>query len=125
MAGYDFIPIAIDSFGFTSMDHLSSDATDLAWAFAAALSGVVGDPGIQSDGGIELTPLREEGLPSRWRAPSGHAIECPRIYHKSYGFGYGSTDISIWLSLAVITTYGAVVILYVAYIIVTGHTSIA
>jgi hypothetical protein len=41
------------------------------------------------------------------------------------GYGYGATDISIRLSVAVMVTYCMITILYVSYIITTGHTSIA
>ncbi|USP74327.1 hypothetical protein yc1106_01601 [Curvularia clavata] len=43
----------------------------------------------------------------------------------SYGYGYGATDTSIRLSVAVIIAYCIIAILYVIYIIATGHTSIA
>jgi hypothetical protein len=43
----------------------------------------------------------------------------------SYGYGYGADDTSIRLSVAVITTYCIITLLYVTYIITTGHTSVA
>ncbi|XPS70284.1 hypothetical protein M3J09_002512 [Ascochyta lentis] len=41
------------------------------------------------------------------------------------GFGYGSTDTSIKLSLAVTISYCLIVVIYLTYTIATGHTSIA
>jgi hypothetical protein len=41
------------------------------------------------------------------------------------GYGYGATDTSIRLSVAVMLTYCIITIVYVSYIIITGHTSIA
>lgn len=43
----------------------------------------------------------------------------------SHGFGYGPTDTASKLSAAVIATYCLISLLFVAYIIITGHTSIA
>lgn len=42
-----------------------------------------------------------------------------------YGYGYGATDMSIRLSVAVLTAYCIIAFLYVIYIIATGHTSTA
>lgn len=41
------------------------------------------------------------------------------------GYGYGSQDMSIRLSVAIMVAYCVITIAYVAYIISTGHTSIA
>lgn len=40
------------------------------------------------------------------------------------GYGYGSTEMSMRLSLAVIISYCLITILYVTYILATGHTSV-
>jgi hypothetical protein len=47
------------------------------------------------------------------------------ITDKIFGFGYGSTDTPSKLAVAVITAYCLISLLFVAYIITTGHTSIA
>jgi hypothetical protein len=48
-----------------------------------------------------------------------------RIVRKITGYGYGGTGTSTQLSLAVIVAYCFITIIYIAYIVVTGHTSIA
>jgi hypothetical protein len=48
-----------------------------------------------------------------------------RIVRKTTGYGYGGTGTSTQLSLAVIAAYCFITIVYVIYIVVTGHTSIA
>jgi hypothetical protein len=48
-----------------------------------------------------------------------------RITRLNTGYGYGGTGTSTQLSLAVIIAYCVITIAYVAYIIVTGHTSVA
>jgi hypothetical protein len=48
-----------------------------------------------------------------------------RIVRKITGYGYGGTGTSTQLSLAVIVAYCFITIIYIVYIVVTGHTSIA
>jgi hypothetical protein len=55
----------------------------------------------------------------------GSDITLYRVDMINYGFGYGIRDIPAQLSIAVITAYCLITILYVGYIIATGHTSIA
>jgi hypothetical protein len=42
-----------------------------------------------------------------------------------YGYGYGTTNTSVHLAVAVITTYCIIVIVYMAYTLITGSTSTA
>jgi hypothetical protein len=48
-----------------------------------------------------------------------------RIDTINYGFGYGTRDTPTNLSVTAITAYCLIVIIYISYIIITGHTSIA
>jgi hypothetical protein len=48
-----------------------------------------------------------------------------RIVKTITGYGYGSTDTSTLLSLAVIITYCFITVAYITYTIFTGHTSVA
>jgi hypothetical protein len=48
-----------------------------------------------------------------------------KIDETIYGFGYGSTDTPTQLSLAVIVVYCLVTMMYLVYINITGHTSMA
>jgi hypothetical protein len=41
------------------------------------------------------------------------------------GYGYGATDISTRLSVAVMIAYCLITLIYISYTIITGHTSIA
>lgn len=42
-----------------------------------------------------------------------------------WGYGYGSRSTSVWLAMAVITTYCVITIAYIAYMLITGSTSTA
>ncbi|KAF2994981.1 hypothetical protein E8E13_003670 [Curvularia kusanoi] len=48
-----------------------------------------------------------------------------RIETVKEGFGYGTRDRSAQLSVAVITAYCLVTLIYIGYIVITGHVSIA
>ncbi|KAL1604328.1 hypothetical protein SLS59_004124 [Nothophoma quercina] len=53
------------------------------------------------------------------------AITSFNITSRIYGYGYGATSTSLRLSVAVMIAYCLTTFLYLVYIIVTGHTSVA
>jgi hypothetical protein len=90
--------------------------------FAAALSWVPGQ-----DTNAVRDPLVEDMIEGKdWSSmknPTSYTSF--RILSMITGYGYGGSDTSTQLSLAVIVAYCFITIAYVTYIIVTGQTSVA
>ncbi|KAI8931208.1 hypothetical protein NX059_011557 [Plenodomus lindquistii] len=66
----------------------------------------------------------------------GHGVSTPtkddpssspsfKIESSELGYGYGSSQVSVQLAVAVIVTYCLITLTYLTYINVTGHTSLA
>lgn len=113
----------VSSLGLPCTESNSGDVHHLALCFAAALSWIPaslrlanGDSGIEYEvyKGYNHSDLNESSILSTYE-----------FIETIDGYGYGATDTSIRLSVAVMLTYCIITILYVSYIIITGHTSIA
>jgi hypothetical protein len=125
-------PIIIDPEGITTL-YISPNDTHpnyghkpsviIVAAFADALSWVPGR-GVLTSIDKYITPDMIEGKNSSSIRDSTSYMSF-RIIETITGYGYGGTGTSIQLSLAVIVAYCFITILYVSYIIVTGHTSVA
>jgi hypothetical protein len=121
-------PITIDpgSIARLSVPFVPNDASDflsqnIVTGFVAALSRV---PGQDAYDGDDFYLDRIEGKPSTSTTDS-RSYTPFRINSKFTGYGYGGTDTAVQLSLAVIIAYCLITVVYVTYIMVTGHTSIA
>ncbi|CAN9081871.1 unnamed protein product [Alternaria alternata] len=69
----------------------------------------------------------EQG-PMVWYPPPGVDVANTTAFKftlTDYGYGYGNRSTSIYLAMAVITTYCIITIIYLIYAIVTGSTSTA
>ncbi|KAF1849640.1 uncharacterized protein K460DRAFT_298249 [Cucurbitaria berberidis CBS 394.84] len=113
----------VSSLGLPCTKLNSGDIHNLALCFAAALSWIPasvrlasGDFGINYElyKGYNGSELNDSSRLSTFK-----------LIETIDGYGYGATDTSIRLSVAVILTYCIITIVYVSYIIITGHTSIA
>ncbi|KAJ4350756.1 hypothetical protein N0V95_004433 [Ascochyta clinopodiicola] len=122
-------PITIDPKDIISLNNpcmdkglkdLRANSKDLALCFAATIAQIPGLDGhrrfneASTISGYNLSELSDST-----------PFSLMKIDEVLTGFGYGSTDTSIKLSLAVIISYCVIVVFYVTYIIATGHTSIA
>jgi hypothetical protein len=101
-----------------SPDMFSHAEDSLGIAMAYALAGIPSRVGLNKNvndfKGYDLSQLE------------GHSDITPfRIDTVNYGFGYGTRDTPTNLSVTAITAYCLIVVIYIGYIIITGHTSIA
>jgi hypothetical protein len=121
-------PIVINPEGITTLrtveilDNKESPTTYIVPAFAAALSWIPGQNAHAIGDPLSFDMVEEKDLSSTKDPASYTSFRVDSIIT---GYGYGGTDTSTQLSLAVILTYCIITIVYVAYTIVTGHTTIA
>jgi hypothetical protein len=94
---------------------------NLATAFALAIARIPDVPVVKSPYGDYIAGLEHE-MPSGRDAVN---ITTFRYTMVDYGFGYGTRSISIYLAMAVMITYCAITISYIAYTIATGKSSTA
>lgn len=98
-----------------TMTSLRKDWLGIAMAYA--LAAVPGD---------ELNGNRYDVTVFNLSQLEGHSDITPfRIDTINYGFGYGTRDTTTNLSVTAIAAYCLIVVVYVSYIITTGHISIA
>lgn len=117
-------PITVDASNIESLNSVDltykiQSNLDFAFLWVAALAQVPRQqPGeirdTISDGKSHMSDSQDNA--------SNASYTVTTLFH---GFGYGSTDTPSKLSAAVITAYCLISLLFVAYIITTGHTSIA
>lgn len=124
LADSNLTPITIDSEGLTltqeEWEYVVPESASIAALFMGALTKV--------PGGDELDLLGEQTMADMvkgYDSPIMNTSTTIKIDATISGFGYGSTDTTTRLSLAVITAYCMITVLYMAYIITTGRTSIA
>jgi hypothetical protein len=121
-------PIVIDPEGITTLrtvllsENESFRAANIVSAFAAALSWIPGRDAHAVDDHISVSMFEEKDLLSTKDSASYMPFQVDSIIT---GYGYGGTDTSTQLSLAVMIAYCFITIVYITYIIITGHTSIA
>lgn len=97
-------------------------AVTIVAGFAVALSWVPGQYIYSANRRIPLDTIEGLDFSSIIDPTSNTPL---RIVKTITGYGYGSTDTSTLLSLAVIITYCFITVAYITYTIVTGHTSVA
>ena len=135
LARVDTRPIAIDLQDMPSLN--SADALDiwtnsgtistlgLGLAFATAISSL---PGSSRPGRNYTSSSWRYDLANGYNRTvliGSQAITSFNITSRIYGYGYGATSTSLRLSVAVMIAYCITTFLYLVYIIVTGHTSVA
>jgi hypothetical protein len=117
----DLRPVTIDpsnieflhSANFTF--EVSGNPITLAWVWVATLASI---PAQQED----RYSRKLIYMSNAERNASKASYTITTVFH---GFGYGPTDTASKLAAAVIATYCLISFLFIAYIITTGHTSIA
>lgn len=119
-------PEAIPKLHISPNQSLASNSLDLPVTimagFAFALSWVPGQYIYSVDRYISQDTI--EGMNSS-SIKDSTSFTPFRIVKTITGYGYGSTDTSTLLSLAVIITYCFITVAYITYTIFTGHTSVA
>jgi hypothetical protein len=116
-------PGFISSLGLPCTPSNSGDVHHLALCFAAALSWIPASLRLASGAlGIEYQVYKGY---NHSELDVSSILSSYELVETIDGYGYGTTDTSIRLSVAVMLTYCIVTVVYVSYIIVTGHTSIA
>jgi hypothetical protein len=122
-------PITIDPEGISSLRSyelwkaMNTDTRVLVSTFIATLSQVPGGiTGKSSDDEVDDNIIYGY---DRSELHNISSLTASVIDAMTSGFGFGSTDAYTRLSLAVVTTYCVITTLYIVYINITGHTSIA
>jgi hypothetical protein len=122
-------PITIDPEGISSLcsyelwEAMHTDTRILVSTFIATLSRVPG--GITGNSSHDEV---DDNIIYGYDRSKVHDISSSTAFTinaMTSGFGFGSTDTATRLSLAVVTTYCVITTLYIVYINITGHTSIA
>ncbi|EMD60743.1 hypothetical protein COCSADRAFT_346138 [Bipolaris sorokiniana ND90Pr] len=106
-------PVFVSSLGPPCTNTHGNPTLNLALCFVAALSWI---PSIKHDA--------YKGY-NRFELNDSSTLSTFELVETINGYGYGATNTSIRLSVAVMLTYCIITIVYVSYIIITGHTSIA
>jgi hypothetical protein len=113
----------VSSLGLPCTKFNTGDISHLGLCFAAALSWIPASARLASgDFGIEYEVYKGY---NQSELNKSSILSTYELIETIDGYGYGAIDISIRLSVAVMLTYCVITIVYVSYIIITGHTSIA
>jgi hypothetical protein len=108
--------------------HVSSITYSLGAIFALGISKI---PRVQQPGARYFLGSDERSFemgPMVWHPPPGVDIANTTAFKftlTDYGYGYGNRSTSIYLAMAVVTTYCIITILYLIYTIFTGSASTA
>lgn len=115
---------ALYSIDFSKWMWSTSDLDAAVSMQALFLAELARYPGrsIESELGIDHDLVIGQSEPSKGRSSSSMFF---KVESCVLGFGYGSTQVSFQLAVAVIVTYCVVTLTYLTYINVTGHTSLA
>jgi hypothetical protein len=113
----------MSSLGLPCTPSNSGDVHHLALCFASALSWIPASLRLASGAlGIEYEVYKGY---NRSELDASSILSTYELVETIDGYGYGATDTSIRLAVAVMLTYCIITVVYVSYMIITGHTSIA
>jgi hypothetical protein len=115
------LTLAINDLAYRSnVEELDSVVWSQASAFAATIAMWLS--GMPSRSGLDWHYLNAEEMDKGINASNNMSIRC---VFTLYGFGYGTRSTSIYLSMAVLSLYCLVAVIYVLYTWITGTASTA
>lgn len=131
MSAENLRPITINPEGNTALsapclrrnDNDRVEGSDIATCFAVALSDLPGSS--KYENGMSWYDAEYVEALSRAELHGSSSYTSFQVDLIRYGYGYASSDTATRLALAVITAYCLFAMIYICYIIATGHTSLA